>query len=55
MGAVFIIAGMLLLFTGVDYGILPMGRYVGAALPEKGSIVLSRRGRLRLRLCDDGR
>ena len=40
VGAVFIVAGMLLLFTGVDYGILPMGRYIGAALPEKGSIIL---------------
>lgn len=40
MGAVLIVAGMLLLFTGVDYGILPMGRYVGAALPAKGSIAL---------------
>ena len=40
VGAVFIVAGMLLLFTGVDYGILPMGGYIGAALPEKGSIVL---------------
>lgn len=40
VGAVLIVAGMLLLFTGVDYGILPMGRYVGAALPAKGSIVL---------------
>jgi hypothetical protein len=39
-GAVLIVAGMVLLFTGVDYGILPMGRYVGAALPEKGSISL---------------
>ncbi|MEF3366120.1 DUF1538 domain-containing protein [Methylocystis sp. 9N] len=40
IGAVFIVAGMLLLFTGVDYGVLPMGRYIGAALPEKGSIML---------------
>ena len=40
LGAVLIVTGMLLLFTGVDYGILPMGRYVGSALPEKGSIML---------------
>jgi hypothetical protein len=40
VGAALIVAGMLLLFTGVDYGILPMGNYVGAALPGKGSIAL---------------
>ncbi|AZG79060.1 DUF1538 domain-containing protein [Methylocystis sp. H62] len=39
-GLVFIVAGMLFLFAGVDYGILPMGKYIGSALPEKGSIVL---------------
>ena len=38
-GVVFIVAGMLLLFTGADYGILPMGTYIGSALPEKGSIL----------------
>lgn len=40
VGVVFIVTGMLLLFTGVDYGILPMGTYIGSVLPEKGSILL---------------
>lgn len=39
-GSVLIIAGMFLLFLGVDYGILPMGRFVGAELPRKGSVTL---------------
>lgn len=39
-GSVLIIAGMFLLFLGVDYGILPMGRFVGAELPRKGSVAL---------------
>lgn len=40
VGVVFIVVGMLLLFTGVDYGILPMGTYIGSTLPENGSILL---------------
>lgn len=40
VGAALAIVGMLLLFTGVDLGILPMGRFVGAELPKKGSMVL---------------
>lgn len=39
-GSVLIIAGMFLIFLGVDYGILPMGRFVGAELPRKGSVTL---------------
>lgn len=39
-GAVLAIAGMLLLFTGIELGILPMGRFIGAELPKKGSIWL---------------
>ncbi len=39
-GSVLIIAGMFLLFIGVDYGILPMGRFVGGELPRKGSVTL---------------
>jgi hypothetical protein len=34
-GALFAVVGMALLFIGIDFGILPMGRYVGAALPAK--------------------
>lgn len=33
-------AGMVLLFAGVELGILPMGRFIGAALPAKGSLRL---------------
>ena len=33
-------AGMLLLFAGVEMGILPMGRFIGAELPLKRSLKL---------------
>ncbi|HWK72953.1 MAG TPA: DUF1538 domain-containing protein [Povalibacter sp.] len=39
-GSTLVIIGMLLLFLGVDLGILPMGRFIGAELPKKGSVVL---------------
>lgn len=39
-GAALATAGMFLLFLGIDLGILPMGRFIGAELPKKGSIVL---------------
>jgi len=39
-GALLAVVGMALLFIGIDLGILPMGRYVGAALPSKRSIAL---------------
>ncbi|HEU4618834.1 MAG TPA: DUF1538 domain-containing protein [Gammaproteobacteria bacterium] len=32
--------GLLLLFAGIDLGILPMGRFIGAALLEKRSVSL---------------
>jgi hypothetical protein len=40
VGSVLAIAGMVLLFAGVDLGILPMGRFTGAELPKKGSLAL---------------
>jgi flagellin-like protein len=40
VGAVLGVLGMLLLFAGIDLGILPMGRFIGAELPLKGSIAL---------------
>lgn len=40
IGSALTIAGMVLLFVGIDLGILPMGRFVGAELPRKGSILL---------------
>ncbi|GMV02630.1 MAG: DUF1538 family protein [Burkholderiaceae bacterium] len=36
-GAVLATLGMLLLLTGIEHGILPMGRYIGAELPRRGS------------------
>ncbi len=39
-GAALAMVGMLLLFTGIDLGILPMGRFIGAELPKKGSVAL---------------
>jgi hypothetical protein len=39
-GSLLAMLGMLLLFAGIDFGILPMGRFIGAALPAKGSIWL---------------
>lgn len=32
--------GMLLLLTGIDIGILPMGRFIGAELPKRQSLAL---------------
>lgn len=40
IGSTLAVLGMLLLFTGIDVGILPMGRFIGAELPKKGSIML---------------
>lgn len=39
-GSVLAVLGMLMLFAGVEHGILPMGRYIGAELPRKGSVWL---------------
>lgn len=39
-GALLAVLGMMLLFAGIDLGILPMGRYIGADLPKKGSLWL---------------
>lgn len=40
VGAMLVIAGLVLLFLGVDLGILPMGRFIGAEVPRKGSLAL---------------
>ena len=40
IGSALIIVGLMLLFMGVDLGILPMGRFIGAELPRKGSVAL---------------
>src|SRR5690606_3728321 len=34
------VIGMMLLFVGIDIGIVPMGRYIGAELPRRRSIRL---------------
>ena len=39
-GSMLAVLGMLMLFAGVEHGILPMGRYIGAELPRKGSVWL---------------
>lgn len=39
-GSVLAVLGMLLLFAGIEHGILPMGRFIGAELPRKGSLWL---------------
>lgn len=39
-GSLLAAVGMLLLFVGIDMGILPMGRFIGAELPKKGSLGL---------------
>ncbi len=39
-GSILAILGMALLFAGIDHGILPMGRFIGAELPRKRSLWL---------------
>lgn len=39
-GSLLAVTGLVLLFVGVDLGILPMGRFVGAELPKRGSLRL---------------
>ncbi|HEX7122289.1 MAG TPA: DUF1538 domain-containing protein [Gemmatimonadaceae bacterium] len=40
VGSVLTIIGLVLLFLGVDLGILPMGRFIGSQVPRKGSVAL---------------
>lgn len=35
-----IISGLMLFFVGIDIGVLPMGRFIGADLPQRGSLLL---------------
>lgn len=39
-GSILVIGGMLMLLAGIDVGILPMGRFIGAQLPQEGSLWL---------------
>jgi hypothetical protein len=40
IGAIMVITGMVLFLIGVDIGILPMGKALGAELPRRGSLPL---------------
>lgn len=40
LGCLLAVVGMVLLFVGIDEGILPMGRHVGAELPGRRSLLL---------------
>jgi hypothetical protein len=40
VGSVLVVVGMMLLFIGVDFGILPMARFIGAELPKRRSLAL---------------
>lgn len=40
VGSIFVIAGMVLLFVGLDLGLISMGRFIGADLPKRGSMTL---------------
>lgn len=39
-GSALVTLGLVLLFAGVDLGLLPMGRFIGAALSQKKSLAL---------------
>lgn len=39
-GSLLAVIGMVLLFVGIDLGIVPMGRFIGAELPKKRSLLL---------------
>lgn len=39
-GSAMAAVGMVLFFIGIDVGIIPMGRFVGSELPQKGSLLL---------------
>ncbi len=40
VGSAMALAGMVLFFMGIDMGILPIGRFVGAELPRRNSLLL---------------
>src|SRR5690606_2520105 len=39
-GSVLVTLGLLLIFAGMDFGVLPMGRFIGGKLAEKSSLLL---------------
>jgi hypothetical protein len=40
IGSLMALGGMILIFIGIDFGILPMGRTIGAELPRRRSLLL---------------
>ncbi|MDD5533732.1 MAG: DUF1538 family protein, partial [Syntrophales bacterium] len=40
IGSLMVVIGMMLFFIGIDIGIIPMGRFIGAELPKKRSLLL---------------
>lgn len=40
IGSLMAVCGLVLFFIGIDIGILPMGRFMGAELPRRGSLML---------------
>ncbi len=40
IGSLMAVAGLMLFFLGIDLGILPMGRFIGAELPQRRSLLL---------------
>lgn len=40
IGCIFAIAGLIFFFVGIELGIIPMGRYIGAELPKRRSLWL---------------
>jgi len=40
LACIMVISGMMLFFVGIDVGVLPMGRFIGADLPQRGSLLL---------------
>jgi len=40
IGCLMALAGLMLFFMGINIGVLPMGRFIGAELPRRGSLLL---------------
>ena len=40
IGSVLVFAGIVLFLTGVNSGIIPVGRDIGAELPQRGSLLI---------------
>ncbi len=40
IGSLMAVGGLVLFYTGIDMGILPMGRFIGSELPRRGSMLL---------------